>query len=132
MPLTVGEGMTGSRSPAALRHRTRNLDTLRHARPVQSTHHRSDTDPDPDRLTEHASPDVDVKATPLRGRPFGPRLDPDAATTRPPPGDHAKKKGQPARPHGLTGPTPSGMTWHFLVAGAGVAGAGFEPATSGL
>src|SRR3954452_23842435 len=84
MPLTVGEGMTGSRSPAALRHRTRNLDTLRHARPVQPTHHRSDPDPDPDRLTEHASPDVDVKATPLRGRPFGPRLDPDAATTRPP------------------------------------------------
>src|SRR3954471_13422072 len=38
------------------------------------------------------------------------RDDPDAATTRPTPGDHGKKKGQPARPHGLTGPTPSGMT----------------------
>src|SRR3954463_14507635 len=119
MPLTVGEGMTGSRSPAALRHRTRNLDTLRHARPVQSTHHRSDTDPDPDRLTEHASPDAGVKATPLRGRPFGPRLDPDAATTRPTPGDHGQEKGQAARPHGVTGPTPSGMTCETVGAACG-------------
>src|SRR4051795_7976168 len=58
-------------------------------------------------------------------QPFGPRLDPDAATARPTPGSHGKKKGQPARPHGLTGPTPSGMTCFFLV---GVAG--FEPTAS--
>src|SRR4051812_23852558 len=117
--------MTGSRFPG-LPPGTEpgTLDTLRQPHPTQLTDGAA-PDTDPDRLTEPASPDAGIKATPLRGRPFGPRLDPDTATTRPTPGGHGKKKGQPARPHGLTGPTPSGMTWVFLV---GVAG--FEPTAS--
>src|SRR4051812_24763137 len=92
------------------------LDTLRQPHPTQLTDGAA-PDTDPDRLTEPASPDAGIKATPLRGRPFGPRLDSDAAPTRPTPGDHGKKKGQPARPHGLTGPTPSGMTCYFSCSG---------------
>src|SRR3954447_19819492 len=122
-------GRRNDRQPVprpALRHRTRNLDTFAARQIRPPTHRRSDPDTDPDRLTEHASPGVGVKATPLRGPPFGPRLDPDTATTRPTPGGHGKKKGQPARPHGLTGPTPSGMTWGFV----GERVTGIEPALS--
>src|SRR4051812_23582600 len=122
MPPTVGEGMTGSRYPG-LPSGTEPGTWTPCGKPATSnpTHRRSHADTDPDRLTEHASPDAGVKATPLRGRPSGPRLDPDAATTRPTPGGHGKERGQPARPHGLTGPTPSGMTCENVGAACGVA-----------
>src|SRR4051794_18210418 len=98
MPLTVGEGMTGSRSPACPPAPNPEPGHVA-ARQVRPTHPRTERRRnDPDRLTDHASPDAGVKATPLRGRPFGPRLDPNAATTRPTPGGRGKKKGQPARP----------------------------------
>src|SRR4051794_17743242 len=110
MPLTVGEGMTGSRSPACPPAPNPEPGHAAARQPHPTHSRRSDADTDPDRLTEHASPDAGGKATPLRGRPFGRALTPTPATTRPTPDGHGKKKGQPARPHGLTGPTPSGMT----------------------
>src|SRR5215212_1500147 len=48
---------------------------------------------------------------PLRGRPFGSILDPNASPRRAQEqAKNGKKKDHPART-GLTGPAPSGMTW---------------------
>src|SRR5881409_2110405 len=110
MPRPVGEGMTGSRFPGLPPARTRNLDTLRPHHQHRSTPHGATPRPDPDRLTDHASGIAGVKATPLRGRPSGPRLDPDAAATRPhPPAPRARRRASPLIKR-LTGPAPSGMT----------------------
>jgi len=50
--------------------------------------------PGPDRLTDHASPDAGVKATPLRGRPTGRALTPTPPRRAHTPGAQGKKKGQ--------------------------------------
>src|SRR3954467_13452756 len=118
MPPDVGEGMTGSRFPG-LPSGTEPGTWTRAAAPQPSTPNGSPRSrhPDPDRLTDHASPDVGVKATPLRGRPCGPRLDPNAAPNRPAARQsRARRRASPPQQR-LTGHAPSGMTWYFLVAG---------------
>jgi hypothetical protein len=63
------------------------------------------------RREQHAPNDVGVKdLRPLRGRPTGPILDPDALTRRAQ-NLTEKTKERSASPRGpLTGPTPTGMT----------------------
>ena len=84
--------MTGSRypglpsgtEPGALDTSRQPPNSPSHQRSVQTLTHR---------LTDHASHDVAVKATPLPGRPSGPRLDPDAASARPTPKRPVKEEG---------------------------------------
>jgi hypothetical protein len=82
--------------------------------------HPNITEPHPTRLLrpeQRAPSGVGVKdLRPLRGRPFGPILDPDASSRRAhKQAENRKKKDHRAR-RGLTGPAPSGMTAGYVAA----------------
>src|SRR5436190_13108375 len=87
--------MTGSRLPGLpFRHRTRNLDfSGPHTNHTDSTEPRSD----PDRLTDHASRNAGVKATPHAGGPPGRALTPTPLRRA----QHSRRPGQEE------GPAPS-------------------------
>jgi hypothetical protein len=96
---------------------------------------RSDTAKDdrpPLRPEQPAPSGVDVKdLRPLRGRPFGSILDPDASPRRAQlQAENPKKKDHPART-GLTGPAPSGMTGQGVHRSIGRVNRDRQPAARG-
>ena len=107
-----GEGLRRSRGDAVGVKAGASLIALENAPPPANLLRRSQ--PAPNRLLrpEQGAPSgVGVKdLRPLRGRPFGPILDPDASPRRAQvQAKNRKKKDHPAR-RGLTDPAPSGMT----------------------
>ena len=112
-PTSRGEGMTDSPTPEACPPAGHHL-AMEHT-PQPRPHHREQHH-NHLRPQQRAPRGVDIKdRRPLRGRPFGPILDPDAS-----PGAAQQQAKETVRKihnknNGLTGPAPSGMNPYYMV-----------------